>query len=254
MVASVSRASWSRSSTATASISPCNPDCALRAAARRSVSRAISMRRAASSASRDGFWAGRGATSARRSRRKHEAQPPQGRDELAGASCPRKAAANFDPALARGGEEIAPDLLPPLRDWANFGVARDPGLTPQAKCMSAPAGLIFGIDRTGGDSTAPRLTSPPPSVPPRRPPGGRGRGSPLVGGLLDHLRRRLAAAVAGLGLDADQRRVRRRPGTPGARAANLKLCAGTTRSSWSAVVTSVGGIAPCPASGCGSGE
>ena len=57
----------------------------------------------------------------------------------------------------------------------------------------------------------------------------------------DPLAGRLAGAVAGAGLDADQHRACRRPGRAASAAANLKLWPGTTRSSVSAVVTSVAG-------------
>jgi len=67
-----------------------------------------------------------------------------------------------------------------------------------------------------------------------------GEESPLIGSLLDAFTGRLAGSVAGAGLDADQDRRGAGLGRLQA-AANLKLCEGTTRSSWSAVVISDAG-------------
>ena len=71
-------------------------------------------------------------------------------------------------------------------------------------------------------------------------PGEMGDEGVHVGIFLDLLVGRLARAVAGAGLDADQ--VRRAAGSAAWSAAiYLKLWPGTTRSSVSAVVTSIGG-------------
>src|SRR3546814_6095463 len=63
---------------------------------------------------------------------------------------------------------------------------------------------------------------------------------PLIGLLVQDLGGRLAGAMAGFGFNADQDGVVSRMRFC-SRAANLKEWAGTTRSSWSAVVTRVAG-------------
>ncbi len=72
---------------------------------------------------------------------------------------------------------------------------------------------------------------------------GRLREGQAIGVLPDELRDRLACAVAGPRLDAQQHRRRRSPGRPASVAANLNEWPGTTRSSWSPVSSSVGRIA-----------
>ena len=62
-----------------------------------------------------------------------------------------------------------------------------------------------------------------------------------VGVLVDAFGRGLAGAVAGAGFDADQDGRGGRPGPACRAAAYLKLWAGTTRSSWSAVMIRVAG-------------
>ena len=175
MVASASRASWSRSSTVDGVDLPLQPR--LRLARRRQAFREPGDLRAQgrSSASRERFL-GRQGSGEREEQPEEQPAQPRGRAR--------------SPESHRGLEVLLPRRLRSRRAAAPEGVEEE-------AISSAASSIIFAL--------------------------------------------RLAAAVAGPGLDADQHRRFGPPARACSAAANLKLCAGTTRSSWSAVVISVGG-------------